>query len=295
MEFRNEQKKNLNFLREISSENGINQFYCSSWCHTSSLTHGMGIVSSMCCFYILILVATLHPKRSYYSGAGGIVFGLALLAVFSISTFYHSLGIYGSAWKPIMQQLDHCVIYIVIAGTYTPIVTIIVMERGGNWGLGWFVLAIEWGCALVGIATKLFVPIQDIPPVLSYGFYLFMGWACVLVARPALKICPWPVLKWCFIGGMAYSLGIAFIVFDALHFNHSVWHLFVFCGAMSHFIAVLLALTGTPDVASLKENISSLITEARYNPHNFAKADSRLNGNPSTYVHHVPAHKVHVN
>lgn len=226
-------------------------------------THGFGILSSIFCFYVLLLVVTLHPKRSYYSGIGAIVFGLALLSVFSISTFYHSLGIAGSVWKLAMQKLDHCVIYIVIAGTYTPIVTMIVMERGGHYGLGWFVLAVEWVSAIVGIFTKLFIPISDIPPVLSYGFYLFMGWAVVLVARPALKITPWPVFKWCLIGGLSYSIGIAFIIFDALHFNHSIWHMFVYCGAMSHFVAVLMALTDTHDVKTLYGQVQSLLTESR--------------------------------
>lgn len=165
-----------------------------------------------------------------------------------------------------MQKLDHCVIYIVIAGTYTPIITMIVMERGGEYGLGWFVLSIEWVCAIVGIISKVFIPIHMIPPVLSYGFYLFMGWACVLVARPALKICPWPVLKWCLIGGLSYSSGIAFIIFDSLHFNHSIWHVFVYCGAMSHFIAVLLALTDTHTLPALYDNIISLLTQAKYKP-----------------------------
>jgi len=163
-----------------------------------------------------------------------------------------------------MQKLDHCVIYIVIAGTYTPIVTMIVMERGGNYGLGAFVLGVEWVCAAIGILTKLFIPINDIPPVLSYGFYLFMGWAAVLVARPALKICPAPVLKWAFVGGMCYSIGVGFIVFDALHFNHGIWHMFVYFGAMSHFIAVLLTLTDTHCMPTLKASVKSLITEARY-------------------------------
>jgi hemolysin III len=229
----------------------------------NAATHGFGFLCAVLCFYVLILVVTLHPKRSFYSGIGGIVFGMALLAVFSISSFYHALGIWGSVWKPAMQKLDHCVIYIVIAGTYTPIVTIILMERGKKIGLGTFVLGVEWISAIVGIGTKLFVPIHDIPPVLSYGFYLFMGWAIVLVAAPALKYCPFSVFKWCLIGGLSYSFGVAFIVFDALHFNHSIWHMFVYFGAMSHFVAVLLALTDTHDIKSLRENLSSILTEAR--------------------------------
>lgn len=230
----------------------------------NTLTHGFGFLSSVLCFYVLILVVTLHPKRSFYSGVGGVVFGLALLAVFSISSFYHSLGIWGSVWKPAMQKLDHCVIYIVIAGTYTPIVTIILMERAKKVGLGTFVLGLEWISALIGIGTKLFVPIELIPPVLSYGFYLFMGWAVVLVGPPAFKHCPWAVLKWCLIGGLSYSTGVAFIVFDALHFNHSIWHMFVYFGAMSHFVAVLMALTDTHTIKSLIENLSSILTEARH-------------------------------
>jgi hemolysin III len=226
-------------------------------------THGFGIISSIFCFYILLLVVSLHPKRSFYSGIGGVVFGLALLSVFSISTLYHSMGLIGSVWKEALQKLDHCVIYIVIAGTYTPIVTIIVMERGGYKGLGTFVLAVEWISAAIGIFTKLFIPISEIPPILSYGFYLFMGWAIVLVARPALHITPWPVFKWCLIGGVSYSTGVAFIVFDALHFNHGIWHMFVYCGAMAHFIAVLLALTDKPDVKSLRADLHQLLTEGR--------------------------------
>lgn len=221
------------------------------------------MVSSMACFYVLLLVVSLHHKRTLMNGLGGLVFGLALLTVFSISTLYHAVGATGSEWKGALQKLDHCVIYIVIAGTYTPIVTSVLIERGKSTVLGMLVLAVEWGSALLGIGTKLLVPIEDIPPFLSYGFYLFMGWALLLFGPTAIRVCPKPVIFWCLWGGISYSTGVAFVVFDSLHFNHAIWHTFVYFGAMTHFIAVLFALTDTHSLPELYDCVKTLVTQAR--------------------------------
>ena len=211
-------------------------------------------------FCLLLATAVLQAKRTLYSAIGCIVFGFALVAVFSISTIYHTTCIVAPEWKIFLRSLDHCVIYLVIAGTYTPIVCLIVMERGKQTGLGYFVLALEWVSAAAGIAMKLLMDIDSIPPLLSTGYYLFMGWAVLIVIKPAAKLMPFSVFIWTLAGGLCYSFGVAFLLFDSLHFNHGIWHIWVIAGASAHFVAVMLAMTETHSLKDMVNYTSTLLT-----------------------------------
>lgn len=225
----------------------------------NTLTHGFGIITAVIGFYLLVAVTTLQPKRSLYTTVGSVVFGISLIGVFTISTIYHSMGLISPDWKLLLQKFDHCVIYLVIAGTYTPLVTTLIMERGGHYKLGIFVLALEWVSATAGICVKLFVPISSIPPILSNGYYLFMGWAIVLIFKPAFKVTPKAVGLWIFLGGMSYSIGVGFLVFDSLWFNHGIWHIFVYGGAFFHFLAVLMTITNSVDLASTVKHVKDIM------------------------------------
>eukprot|EP01126_Amoeba_proteus_P047231 TRINITY_DN5381_c0_g1_i2.p1 TRINITY_DN5381_c0_g1~~TRINITY_DN5381_c0_g1_i2.p1 ORF type:complete len:201 (-),score=35.64 TRINITY_DN5381_c0_g1_i2:169-771(-) len=107
--------------------------------------------------------------------------------------------------------------------------------------LGYIILTIVWSCAVLGSITKIFF-FSEIPTYVSNLFYLAMGWVALLAARPFTLTAPRKIVIWILLGGLAYSGGVLFLVFDSLRFNHSVWHLFVMVGTASHYVAVILCM-----------------------------------------------------
>lgn len=202
------------------------------------------------------MLVVAHHNRiswSYYKTIGSIIFGISLIVIFALSSTYHALGLFDEVYKSKMQALDHIAIYFVIAGTYTPIVLTIIVEKGRHFKLGIFVLAMEWIAAAIGIYIKANYVIDDLPKIISQGYYLLMGWGIVIIIKPAIRLTPYIVKKWVFIGGLCYSFGVIFLVWEQLQFNHCIWHLFVIMGAFSHYLGVLFCITG-------KESIDELIT-----------------------------------
>jgi len=128
--------------------------------------------------------------------------------------------------------LDHCAIYVLIAGTYTPF-TLVVL--GGGWG--WSMFGVIWGLAVVGIIFKAVGRMRH--PVLSTTIYIVMGWLVMIAIKPLWHQLPlWGVI-WLGAGGIAYTSGVAFFAATGMRYNHLVWHLFVLIGTTCHFIAVL--------------------------------------------------------
>jgi hemolysin III len=194
----------------------------------NSISHGIGLVGAIVVTPILIIVA----NRS--AGATGViaasVFGVTMIFMYLMSTLYHAMP-EGRA-KRVFNTLDHSAIYLLIAGTYTPF-TLVVL--GGGWG--WSLFGIIWGLAVVGIVFKAVGSVRH--PVLSTTIYVMMGWIAIIAIKPLWHQLPlWGVI-WIGVGGIAYTLGVAFFVATRLRYNHLVWHLFVLTGTTSHFIAVL--------------------------------------------------------
>ncbi|UYB54354.1 hemolysin III family protein [Xanthomonas sp. AM6] len=193
----------------------------------SALTHGLGAVAALAGSSVLITLAAIYGDG--WQLAGAIVFGVALLLLYTASTLYHAIPHPGA--KARLQVLDHCAIYVLIAGTYTPF-TLIGLR--GPWGWGLF--AAIWTIALAGVIFKLFFTGRF--RLLSTILYLAMGWLIVVAIEPLLHSVDVPTLCWLLAGGLFYTLGTYFYQRDTVRYFHAIWHLFVLAGSVCHFVAV---------------------------------------------------------
>ncbi|HEX7486442.1 MAG TPA: hemolysin III family protein [Vicinamibacterales bacterium] len=194
----------------------------------NSITHLVGAMLALVGLVVLVVVARLH------GGVGRIVsvsiYGASLLMLYTFSTLYHSLT--GTA-KRVFQHLDHTAIYLLIAGTYTPL-TLVVL--GGR--TGWSLFAAVWTLAVVG-ALQEFRRVKG-ERVLSVVIYLAMGWMAVFALGPLVKAIGPAGLAWIVGGGVCYTAGVGFYAFDRrLPVFHGVWHLFVLAGSLAHYVVVL--------------------------------------------------------
>jgi hemolysin III len=195
----------------------------------NSITHGIGLLLSLCGLSVLIVLAVL--KGTAWHIVSCAVYGVTLVLVYSASTLYHSVP--GEASRRIFKVLDHSAIYLLIAGTYTPF--LLVTLRGG-WG--WTLFGMVWGLALLGIFYKIFF--LDRFKVVSTAGYVVMGWLVVLALKPLLAVMPAHGMIWLAAGGLAYTGGVVFFAWQRLPYSHTIWHLFVLTGSICHYMAVLL-------------------------------------------------------
>jgi hemolysin III len=195
----------------------------------NSLTHGFGTALAIAALVILVAFAALADDG--YKLASAIVYGITLVLLYAASTLYHALP--QPRVKRLFKILDHCSIYLLIAGTYTPFC--LVTLRDAN---GWWLFGVIWGVAIAGIALEAFW--VDRPRWISALLFLGMGWLVVTSIGPlADNLAPgglWLLVA----GGLAYTVGTVFYVLERIHYMHAVWHLWVLLGSVLHFLAVLL-------------------------------------------------------
>ena len=193
----------------------------------NALTHGRGAAAALAGSAVLITLAAIHGDG--WQLAGAIVFGITLLLLYTASTLYHAIQ-YPIA-KGRLKVYDHCAIYLLIAGTYTPF-TLIGLR--GPWGWGLF--AAIWTIALAGVVFKLFHTGRF--PRLSTALYVAMGWLVVVAIKPMLASIDAWTLGWLLAGGVFYTLGTYFYHRESIPYAHAIWHLFVIAGSVCHFVAV---------------------------------------------------------
>lgn len=192
----------------------------------NTLTHGLGAVGGIAVTAILIVLAAV--TRDPWSIVGAAVFGATLIALYTASTVYHAVRV--PALKERLKVLDHAMIYLLIAGTYTP------FTLGGlRGGWGWSLFGVIWGLAAAGVVFKIFF-IGRFPRV-STALYLAMGWLVVLAIGPMLQTLDATTLAWLLAGGVAYSAGTLFY-HGTRRYTHAVWHLFVLAGSACHVMAI---------------------------------------------------------
>lgn len=192
----------------------------------SLLTHAAGALLSVFALVAMIVVSWGEPLKIVSAA----VFGVSLVLLYSSSSLYHFFT--SLKWKARFQSLDHACIYLLIAGSYTP-VTLVTLQ--GAWG--WSLFGVIWGLAICGISIKIcFKGKKD--HWISTALYLLMGWLVVLAIGPLLKGMPLAGFWWLVAGGLAYSGGVAFFVWKRLPFNHAIWHLFVLGGSACHVMAI---------------------------------------------------------
>jgi hemolysin III len=193
----------------------------------NSFTHLAGTVLAAIGAPLLIVLAARSGDA--WKIAGCATFGAALFLLYGTSTLYHSLR--GRA-KRVLRKLDHCSIYVLIAGTYTPFALVTLR---GAWG--WTLFGLAWGLAALGIAQE-FVFGKGARR-LSIAIYLIMGWMGIAALRPLAAGLGAAGLAWLLAGGLLYTGGIVFYLLDerVRHF-HGIWHLFVLAGSTAHFVAI---------------------------------------------------------
>jgi hemolysin III len=193
----------------------------------NSLTHGAGAVLAVVGLVVLWLSAVRHGTARTVVGC--VVFGAALVLLYSSSTLYHSIA--DPRAKSVLRVLDHSAIFLLIAGTYTPFTLV---SLRGPWGLALFVVV--WALATAGIGLRLALPRR--PTALFVTLYLAMGWCAVVAAKPLLAALPPGGIALLVAGGLSYSLGVVFYVWHR-PYHHAIWHAFVLAGSAFHYAAVL--------------------------------------------------------
>lgn len=204
----------------------------------SSITHGVGLAASIVALPLLVVAALREGDAWRVTSAS--IFGVSLILLYTASTLYHALP--RSRAKNVFRIIDHSAIYALIAGTYTPF---LLGPLRGPWG--WSLLAIIWALAIAGIVAKSTLGFRWAR--LSTAVYLLMGWAGIVAAKPLLESISVAGIAWILAGGLAYSAGVVFFVWDdRIRYGHAIWHLFVAAGSVCHVVAVL-GYTGVPHVA----------------------------------------------
>lgn len=191
-------------------------------------THGIGAALGIAALVLLIVYTDTTKPWSLFSV---IVYGISIIILFLASTFYHSVK--GEKRKHYFRIVDHVSIYLLIAGTYTPVLLIALSDSFG-WTLFWVV----WGIAAFGVVLKLFFTGRF--EVFSTLLYLVMGWLIVFdFSNLSDTLGPNGIL-WLFAGGLSYTVGIIFYMVQKIPYNHVIWHLFVLGGAIGHFFMIFL-------------------------------------------------------
>ena len=199
----------------------------------NGLTHLGGAIAALFGQIALLVVASNGVAKII----SVLIYGFSLIGLFAASATYHSVKA-GPRTVEILRKFDHSAIYLLIAGTYTPI-CINAFTGFYRWGL----LAIVWSIAFIGILIKVFILAE--PRWVSATVYVIMGWLCVSAAGQMTTVLSPMALTWLIVGGVVYTLGA--VVYSTKVFDfvpgkfgyHEVWHLFVLAGAAAHFVAVL--------------------------------------------------------
>jgi hemolysin III len=197
----------------------------------NSLTHGLGALLSAVGTLVLVLAAA--REGDVWKIVSFSIFGTSLILLYSASTFYHASR--SPKAREVWKMLDHCAIFLLIAGTYTPF--LLVNLRGPT---GWTLFGIIWGLALAGIILKLVFGHRY--KILRVIVYLAMGWLIVLAAGELNTQVSELGVRLTVIGGVVYTLGVVFYLADRLPYNHAIWHLFVVGGSLCHFYAIYFAV-----------------------------------------------------
>ena len=195
----------------------------------NTITHGAGLVLSIIGFVVLLAIAVLRGE--VLSIVAVIIYGLSLVTLYGASTVYHSTT--SPTMKRRMQVADHCGIYLLIAGTYTPFGMIVLKGPLGQW-----LLIALWSLAFAGVIAKLIL--HDRFPAISVVSYLVMGWLGVVAVRPLFEAIGMAPLILVIAGGVAYSLGVVFFAWTSIRHHHAIFHVFVLAGSILHYLAIAI-------------------------------------------------------
>ncbi|MBQ3141068.1 MAG: hemolysin III family protein [Clostridia bacterium] len=193
----------------------------------SSVTHGVGALFSIAALVLMVVFSAIYGNARCVISS--VLYGVSLIILYTCSTLYHALT--HPTAKKVFRVLDHCTIFLLIAGTYTPITLLTLRHHGG-----WWVFGFLWGLTVLGIVLNA-VSLERFK-VFSMICYIVMGWCVVFCAVPFVKNTPLPGVLMILAGGLFYTFGLIF--FGSKHkYMHAIWHLFVLAGSIVHFFAIL--------------------------------------------------------
>ncbi len=198
----------------------------------NSISHLVGSLFSLVALGALLALSI--PTGDPRMIIGYSVFGLTLVLLYSMSTLYHSFQ--APRLKRVFKVLDHISIYLLIAGTYTPLMLISLNSSNGT-----LILALVWVLAVVGILSEILLSGRAVK-VCQLLIYLGMGWACSLDLAGLQAALPGMGFWWLAAGGLTYTVGVIFYILDKVHWlthAHGIWHFFVLAGSACHFIAII--------------------------------------------------------
>jgi len=194
----------------------------------NSITHGIGALLSVAGLVVLIMLGVFYGNAFHVTCFT--IYGTSLILLYLSSTLYHSLP--GQTVKLLFKKFDHSAIFLLIAGSYTPLMLINI-----DGVLGWAITITVWILAILGIIIKcLFISKFE---KLSLLIYLLMGWLCLFASKEIVMNIPAHSLIFLIIGGLLYSTGVIFYVWDNLPYNHGIWHIFVLAGSIFHYFSIL--------------------------------------------------------
>ncbi len=194
----------------------------------NALTHGLGTALAIAALAVMVTFAALRGTARHIVGAS--LFGAMLVLLYLMSTLYHALR--PPRAKKVFRILDHSAIFLLIAGTYTPLC---LGPLKGAWG--WSLFGVVWGLAVIGIVFK--ATLFHRWAWLSTAVYLLMGWIALIAIVPLMRTLSPGGLAWLFGGGLCYSGGVIFYRWQSLRHHHALWHLCVLAGSACHVFCVL--------------------------------------------------------
>lgn len=207
----------------------------------NSVSHGIGAGLSVAGLVIMVVFSAVQGDP--WKVVGSAIFGASLIILYTMSTLYHSFT--NPTAKKVFRIFDHSTIFILIAGTYTPI-TLVTM-RSVNKGLAWTIFGILWGLTVIGIVLNS-INLEKFKKI-SLVCYVIMGWSIIMAVNPLIispikNHTPFPIplggMIFLLIGGIFYTVGIIFYKMKSVKYMHSIWHLFTVAGSVFHFFAILL-------------------------------------------------------
>ena len=193
------------------------------------ITHAVALLLSITALVLMVVYSARYGDA--YHVVSSAVFGTTLILLYGASTLYHLVPV--SRLKKVFQKLDHAMIYLLIAGTYTPYTLV---NLRGPWG--WSIFGVVWGVALTGLLLELIM--KKRLGWLSVSLYLCLGWLIVVAVKPLMVHLGGGGMVLLVAGGLFYSLGVIFYLWKRLPFQHAIWHIFVIAGSLCHFFSIFL-------------------------------------------------------
>lgn len=194
----------------------------------NALTHGVGIIFGIVAIPVLLAFSVVSHNLPLTAATA--IYGFGMLCMFTFSTLYHAIQ--AVEVKKVLRIFDHISIFLLIGGTYTPIVLKSVPTSTAIW-----FLAVQWSLIAAGIVLKVFFTGRF--RLVSSLLYLGLGWMVVFIGRPVWETLTAWSLTWLVIGGIIYSIGVIFYQVRKIPYNHAIWHIFVLAATIAHYIAML--------------------------------------------------------